>query len=155
MRLNRRDFLSLAASMTAAGFVSKSLYGFVPEHNWEKYDFGGGPKVKDRLNQGPFPTYPPEQVVPGSDVVMATTPSQRVLNNFGMGLVTYVCDEAGPPKKTGVSVEELIDELAVLDLTHKLYIRLDWKDIQSKPGNLNFCPHWDAAFKSAKNTTKR
>jgi len=155
MRLYRRDFLSLAASMTAAGFVSKSLYGFVPEHNWEKYDFGGGPKVKDRLNQGPFPTYPPEQVVPGSDVVMATTPSQRVLNNFGMGLVTYVCDEAGPPKKTGVSVEELIDELAALDLTHKLYIRLDWKDIQSKPGNLNFCPHWDAAFKSAKKYNKK
>ncbi len=149
MHLNRRDFLNLAAGVTAAGIAGKSLYGFVPAHNWENYDFGGGPGVTDRLNQGPFPIYPPEEVVSGSHVVMATTPSPRVLHNYGMGLVTYICDEAGPPQKKGVNVEKLIEELAAMEITQKLYIRLDWKDIQAKPGDLNFCRHWEAAFKSA------
>ena len=31
--------------------------------------------MRNRLNQGPFPHCPPEEVLPGSDVVMATTPS--------------------------------------------------------------------------------
>ncbi len=155
MHLNRRDFLNLTAGLTAAGFAGKTIYGFVPAHNWEGYNFGKGPVVKDRLNQGPFPMYPPEEVVPGSHVVMATTSSQKVLNNFGMGLVTYVCDEAGPPQKEGIAVEQLIEELAALDLTQKLYVRLDWKDIQSKPGDLAFCPHWKAAFKAAERYNKR
>ena len=51
--------------------------------------------MKDRLYQGPFPQYPPEQVLPGSEVVMATTPSREVVPGYGMGLVTYVTGDFG------------------------------------------------------------
>ena len=40
--------------------MAPALQAWVPSHNWEKYDFGGGPQVKDRLYQGPFPQYEPE-----------------------------------------------------------------------------------------------
>lgn len=70
---------------------------FVPAHMQEKFDFGSGPIVKDRLNQGPFPIYPPEEVVPDSPVVMVTTPSKEIGLNFGMGLVADVSGDIGPP----------------------------------------------------------
>ncbi|HVN82858.1 MAG TPA: twin-arginine translocation signal domain-containing protein, partial [Terriglobia bacterium] len=65
--MNRRGFLRTGGLVGLMGSTGgKQVLGFVPAHNWEKYDFGSGPFVKDRLNQGPFPQYPPEEVVPGS-----------------------------------------------------------------------------------------
>ena len=64
-------------------------------HNFDRYDFGAGPPVTDRLYQGPFPT----ERFAGWQVVMATTASREVIPGFGMGLVTYLCDEVGPPAK--------------------------------------------------------
>ena len=64
-------------------------------HNWGKYDFGSGPQVADRLNQGPFPQYPPDAVIPSDDVVMTTTPSEDVVPNYGKGLVTYITADSG------------------------------------------------------------
>ncbi len=49
----------------------------IPEHNWEKYDWGPGPAVPDRLYQGRFPQYGPSAVVPDSDVSMITSPSPK------------------------------------------------------------------------------
>ena len=43
----RRTFLKTGAFGAAAAYV--------PPHNFDKYDFGGGPAIQDRLNQGPFP----------------------------------------------------------------------------------------------------
>ena len=45
--------------------------------------------MQDRLNQGPFPA----DLYPSWNVVMALTPSDEVVPNFGMGLITYLCDE--------------------------------------------------------------
>jgi len=87
--MNRRDFLEAGGLAAAAvGLRGREASAFVPAHNWDKYDFGLGPTISDRLNQGPFPQYPPEAVFPGGDVVMATTPSRDVVPNFGKGLVT-------------------------------------------------------------------
>jgi hypothetical protein len=75
--MNRRTFLKAAsATGLASGLSSPAAFGYIPEHNWEKYDWGNGPDVKDRLQQGPFPQYGPAAVVPDSDVVMVTTPSK-------------------------------------------------------------------------------
>jgi hypothetical protein len=94
--MKRRTFLQAGAAATAAaGFGSPRADARIPAHNWDGYDFGAGPPVQDRLYQGPFPQYLPESYVPGSFVVSSTTPSKDVVPNFGMGLVTYVCDEAG------------------------------------------------------------
>jgi hypothetical protein len=64
------------------GFAN--AFRLIPAHNWEQYDFDSGPEVKDRLKQGPFPVYPPKEVVtPGSDVAITTTPSKEIVDNLG------------------------------------------------------------------------
>ena len=127
------------------------VMGYVLPHNWDRYDFGAGPPVQDRLNQGPFPY----ELVPGWEVVMATTPSDEVVPNFGMGLVTYVCDEIGPPRKEGESLAQSIENLAKIPLGDKLYMRLNWKDVQQCPGRLDLCEHWKLAFEMAQRYDKR
>ena len=83
--MKRRDFLyTIGAATAAASLKPRAARAFVPSHNWERHDFGPGPAVADRLYQGPFPQYLPEQVVPGSSVVMTTTPSSEIVPNYGM-----------------------------------------------------------------------
>lgn len=110
-----------------------------------------GPTVDDRLFQGPFPV----DEVPGWGVVMTTTPSDRVLDNFGMGLVTYTIDEAGPPSVNGESLAESIEKLAKIPLGQKLYLRVNWKDLQDKPGELTPSKAWRLAFEMAEKYDKR
>ncbi len=65
MKMNRRTFLkSSALSALLSGIGIKTARAFIPEHNWENYDFGNGPTVKDRLYQGPFPQYPRGKLFP-------------------------------------------------------------------------------------------
>ena len=88
--MNRRNFLkSAAATGLAVGLLRSSANASVPEHNWDKYDWGSGPAVPDRLYQGPFPQYGPSAVVPDSDVSMITSPSRDIVRNYGMGLIVY------------------------------------------------------------------
>jgi len=94
----------------AAG-LAPAARAYIPEHNWEKYDWGSGPEVKDRLYQGPFPQYPPAAVVPDSDVVMVTTPSKDIVPNYGMGLVVYVSGDTGPPRLPGETLEKSLEDL--------------------------------------------
>ena len=153
--MKRRNFLKNTALTLFLGSGVKTAKGFVPAHNWERYPFGSGPAITDRLNQGPFPTYPPEAVVPGSEVVMATTPSEKILSNFGMGLVTYLCDEAGPAHRGGERLAESLEKLVRLPLGNKLYLRVNWRDIQKQPGRLEFCDHWNISFDLARKYNKR
>lgn len=157
--MDRRDFIQKSIFATgAAGIVGSTgikAGSFVPAHNWDGYDFGSGPAITNRLNQGPFPTYKPEQVVPGSDVIMATTPSKVKVPNYGMGLTTYLCDEAGPARKENESLKTSLEKLIKLPLSDVLYIRLDWRDIQSKAGKLDLCDHWKIAFDLAEQYNKR
>lgn len=156
MRINRRKFLKAGgATIIAAGLGLTKLRGFIPAHNWDRYDFGPGPVVKDRLNQGPFPMYKPEEVVPGSDVVMGTTSSKKLIHNFGMGLVVYLCDEVGPPKIKGKSLEKAMEDLVKIPFASKIYIRVDWRDVQTKQGKLDLCEHWKIAFELARQYKKR
>jgi len=77
--VNRRRLLQLAAAAAGAASAPRAAPAFVPAHGWDGYDWGTAPEVPDRLNQGPFPQYPPEEVLPGSEVVMATTPAFAAL----------------------------------------------------------------------------
>jgi len=154
--MNRRNFFQKSAlASLAAGVLPASANAFVPAHNWDGYDFGAGPAITGRLNQGPFPTYKPEDVVPGAEVIMATTPSKKRVPNYGMGLTTYLCDEMGPAKKENEPLEKSLEKLVTFPLTDLLYLRVDWRDIQSKPGRLDFCNHWKIAFDLAKQYGKR
>jgi hypothetical protein len=64
--MNRRTFLRVGAAAGAgAGLAARSASArapaFVPAHRWDGYDWGTAPPVPDRLNQGPFPQYPPRR----------------------------------------------------------------------------------------------
>ena len=67
--------------------------------------------VTDRLNQGPFPQYPPDAVIPTDDVVMTTTPSEDVVPNYGKGLVTYITADSGTEEIKSDNIPQAIEEL--------------------------------------------
>jgi hypothetical protein len=155
-QVKRRSFIKTTGVVGfLAGVSWNNTSARIPPHNWQNYDFGSPPEVEDRLYQGPFSAYGPDATAPGADVVMATTPSKLPVPNYGMGLVTYICDEAGPPKIAGESLEESVDKLARFALGNVLYLRVDWRDIQKKPGRLDFPDHWKITFEKAKKYNKR
>ena len=152
--MNRRRLLKLGAAGLGVAAARPSL-GFVPAHNWAGYDWGTAPPVADRLDQGPFPQYAPEEVLPGSEVVMATTPSRDVVPNFGMGLVTYVTGDFGGATFRGLDMEREIEAFAALPLGQKLYVRPTWRELQKRPGRLDPDPYWRATLAMAKQYGKR
>jgi hypothetical protein len=154
--MERRSFLKTAGAIAiGAQAASSNLFGFIPAHNWEKYDFGAGPVVTDRLNQGPFPMYEPEVVVPNSDVVMSTIPSNNIINNFGMGLTVYISGDIGPPRIKGEKLEKSIEDLVKIPFVQKLYIRPNWREIQKQYSKLDFPDYWKITFDLAKQYSKR
>src|SRR3954463_13238741 len=149
--MQRRSFLKAGGAITLAGLGSRSLFAHVPAHNFDKYDFGSGPAVSDRLYQGPFSA----DDYPSWNVVMGLTASRDVVPNYGMGLITYVCDEVGPAKKDGETPAQSIEKIVALPLGTKLYTRVKWKDVQQRPGRLDVCEHWKLTFELAKRYQKR
>jgi hypothetical protein len=146
--MRRRDFLKAGGG---AALLTGTVAHSAAVHNFEGFDFGPGPLAADRLYQGPFPS----DRFSGWQVVMATTASKEIVPGFGMGLVTYLCDEVGPPSKPGESLEKSLEDLAQFPLGTKLYLRVNWRDVQRKPGRLDLCEHWKIAFDLAKRYDKR
>lgn len=154
--MKRRSFISQSVLVGLfAGIAPSFAKNKVPPHNWDGHNFGPPPSVTNRLNQGPFYNYGPEANAPGAEVVMTTTPSKNKVRNFGMGMVTYICDEVGPPKVKGEKLRDSIEKLAKWPLGDILYIRVDWRDIQKEPGKLEFPEHWNLTFEMAKKYGKR
>jgi len=153
--VNRRQFLRSGAAGVGAGMAARSAAAFVPAHRWDGYDWGTSPPVLDRLNQGPFPQYPPEEVLPGSEVVMATTPSKEIVPGYGMGLVAYVTGDVGAETFKGVDAEKAIDALAAIPFGQKLYVRPTWRELQKRPGRLDPDDYWKTTFAAAREHGKR
>jgi hypothetical protein len=154
--VNRRQLLGAAAAGVLAAAAPRAARGFVPAHRWDGYDWGTAPAVRDRLNQGPFPQYPPEEVLPGgSEVVMATTPSREVVPGYGMGLVTYITGDFGAETFRGVDMERAIEALAELPIGQKLYLRPTWRELQKRPGRLDPDEYWKVTFAMARHFGKR
>ncbi|MDR3572309.1 MAG: hypothetical protein P4L50_00470, partial [Anaerolineaceae bacterium] len=141
--MRRRDFMKTGVLGAAASYI--------PPHNFDKYDFGSGPAIANRLHQGPFPA----DLYPSWTVVMALTPSDEVVHNYGAGLVTYLCDEVGLLQPDGISLEAALRQLADFSLGTNLYIRVNWKDLQQKPGRLDPSEIWRTSFALAKEHAKR
>lgn len=148
--MQRRDFLKNGALLAGAcGVMPGRVRADVPDHRWENYDFGSGPRVPNRLNQGPFGVSQDQ----GWFTIFATEPSTKHIRNFGTGLVGYTWEENGPA--LGVqcgreTIEEGVEKLASLPFMDVLYIRCDWRDVQSKAGSLDLNPVWNATFDAAK-----
>ncbi len=154
--MRRRDFLkSSLAVAVAAELGTGKAQAFVPAHNWDKYDFGSGPPVSDRLNQGPFPQYPPEALIPTDDVVMTTTPSDEVVPNYGKGLITYITADMGTDEIKSDNIPRAIEELVKFPLGQQLYIRPTWREVQPRPGRLEMPDYLKLVFDLAKKNNKR
>ena len=154
--MDRREFLRTAGvTGVAGGITGGPARAFVPAHNWDKYDFGSGPPITDRLNQGPFPQYPPEEVVPGSSVVMATTPSKEIVASFGRGLITYITADMGRAEIQSDNIPQAIEDLVRVPLGQKLYLRPTWREVQPRPGRLEFPDYWKLTFDLAAKHGKR
>src|ERR1700743_1703564 len=154
--MQRRDFLkSTVAAAVAAELGLGKAQAKVPAHNWGKFDFGSGPQVADRLNQGPFPQYPPDAVIPTDDVVMTTTPSEDAVPNYGMGLVTYVTADSGTEEIKADNIPQAIEDLARFPLGQQLYIRPTWREVQPRPGRLELPDYVKLVFELAKKNDKR
>jgi hypothetical protein len=149
--MQRRSFLKASGIALRAGLAADSLLAKILPHNFDKYDFGGGPAVSDRLYQGPFSA----DDYPSWNVVMALTASHDVVPNYGMGLITYVCDEVGPARTDGETLAQSIESVVKLPLGTKLYLRVNWKGVQQRPGRLDLCEHWKLTFELAKRLQKR
>ncbi len=129
-------------------------YADVPDHRWDGYDFGPGPRVTNRLNQGPFGVEQDE----GWFTIDSTTPSRELIRNYGLGLVGYTWEESGPSLAARAGKETLeqhVDKLSSLPFVDVLYIRCDWRDVQSKPGRLDLNPIWKLTFDAAKSRNLR
>lgn len=147
--MRRRDFVKTGIALAAAGsFAPRRMLADVPDHQWEGYQFGS-PQVANRLDQGPFGIGQDD----GWFTIFASQPSRNHIRNFGTGLVGYTWEENGPA--LGVlcgreTLEQSVEKMASLPFVDVLYIRCDWRDIQTSPGKLNLSPVWEATFDAAK-----
>ena len=145
--MNRRSFLkSATATGLTVGLLKAGANASIPEHNWDKYDWGPGPAVPDRLYQGPFPQYGPGAVVPDSDVSMITSPSKEIVANYGMGLVAVSLRRHRTAHVPGESQEKTLEDLVKLPFVQKVYLRPNWREVQKQPGRLDFPEWWKIAF---------
>lgn len=146
--MRRREFVKTSLGLTAAGTVASGrIWADVPDHLWEDYKFA--PPVSNRLDQGPFGIEQDE----GWFTIFVTDPSREHIRNFGTGLVGYTWEENGPSLRVMCGeqkLEEAVEKMAALPFVDVLYIRCDWRDVQSSPGKLSLSPVWEATFDSAK-----
>jgi hypothetical protein len=148
--MRRRDLLTAAAVAAA----SVDLRADVPTHLWGGYDFGAGPRVTGRLNQGPFAIEQDE----GWFTLAATAPSERAVPNFGLGLVGYAWEESGASlavREGREALEQHVEKMASLPFVDVLYIRCDWRDVQKRPGRLDLSPVWNLTLNAAKRHGRR
>jgi hypothetical protein len=143
----RRQFLKAGAALAAVG--PALARADVRPHLWQGHDFGPGPAVPDRLDQGPFGIEQDE----GWYTIATTTASAARIANPGLGLVGYAWEENGPAlaaREGRQTLEQSVEALAALPFVDVLYIRCDWRDVQSRPGRLELSPVWAAAGDAAR-----
>src|SRR6185369_2453767 len=134
--MDRRNFIKAGAALGLIESVSLTRAQEVPSHNWSGYDFGSGPIAPDRLNQGPFGIEQDE----GWYTILVTSQANKPVKNFGLGLIGYTWEEGGPSLAARAgkeTVEQHVEKMASLPFVDVLYIRCDWRHVQSAPGRLN------------------
>ncbi len=147
--MHRRSFIKAGAAITILNDLSLGKAQDIPAHNWDRYDFGSGPSVPDRLNQGPFGIEQDE----GWYTVLVTSQSNKPVKNYGLGLVGYTWEEAGPSlaaRQSRETLEQHVEKLSILPFVDALYIRCDWRDVQTRPGKLDLHPIFNLTLDAAK-----
>jgi hypothetical protein len=143
--MHRRDLLKGALLLPAVAAAGAD----VPAHLWQGYDFASVPLARDRLNQGPFDVDQDQ----GWQTVLFTTASEKPLRNPGLGLVGYAWEESGPSLAARAgreTLEQHIEKISGLPFVDVLYIRCDWRNVQSRPGKLDLDPVWQLTLDAAR-----
>ena len=152
--MHRRNFIKAGAALSLMSGLSSTQGQEVPSHNWDSYDFGAGPKVSDRLNQGPFGVEQDE----GWYTVHVTSQSSKRIKNYGLGLVGYTWEEGGPSLAARAGKESLqqhVEKMSTLPFVDVLYIRCDWRDVQTRAGKLDLNPVFQLTLDAAKRNNLR
>ena len=134
----RREFIKAGAALSLVSGLASAREEPIPS-----------PPVADRLDQGPFGIEQDE----GWYTVATTTASSAPVRNFGLGLVGYTWEENGPAlavRRGQARLEDAVERLAALPLVDVLYIRCDWRDVQSRPGRLDLAPVWRVTLDAAR-----
>src|SRR3954468_3065324 len=141
--MRRRDLLKSAAvlpALTCLNFASAATGD-------DPISFPQLPR--ERLNQGPFDIEQDE----GWQTILFTTPSEKPLRNPGFGLVGYSWEESGPSLAARAgreTLEQHVEKISSLPFVDVLYIRCDWRNVQSRPGRLDLDPVWRLTLDAAK-----
>lgn len=112
-------------------------------------DYTAAFPIRERLGQGPFDIDQDQ----GWRTALFTTASEKPLRNPGLGLVGYTWEESGPSlavRAGGKTLERQVEEIASLPFVDVLYIRCDWRNVQSRPGRLDLDPVWPLTLDAAK-----
>ena len=118
------------------------------------FDFGVPAPALDRLPQGPFAI----EDDGGWLLAGSSTPDAQYRANPGMGFVGYAWEESGPSLMARAgreTLEQHLSHLLAFPFTDVLYIRCDWRDVQSAPGQLALSPIWEHTFDMARKAGKR
>ena len=154
--LSRRSFLGtgLAAGVCASLPLTDRASTLGPSSPQEPgskavSSFDNFPGPADRLDQGPFDITQDQ----GWRTLAVTTSSKAHIRNFGLGLVGYTWEENGPSlrvRKGLETLEQAVERMASLPFVDVLYIRCDWRDVQSSPGRLDLHPVWHLTIDAAR-----
>jgi hypothetical protein len=139
--IGRRAFLGTG--------VSAAIATGAPAPRWGGCEISPPHTPSDRLDQGPFDIDQDE----GWRTLVTTTPSHAHIRNYGLGFVGYTWEENGPAlgvRKGLETLEESVDRMASLPFVDVLYIRCDWRNVQTGPGRLNLHPVWELTRDAAK-----
>src|SRR5690349_18243549 len=140
--MNRRTMLQSMVALAAAGTAGAAI-------PCSPSDYAPAFTARDRLDQGPFDVEQDE----GWLTALFTTPSEKPIRNPGLGLVGYTWEENGPSlavRSGKRSLEDQVEQIASLPFIDVLYIRCDWRNVQSRAGKLDLDPVWGLTLDAAK-----
>src|SRR5438874_3188382 len=141
--MQRRGVLKGAALLATLGPAAGFAQAFGNQES-------GSPILpRDRLEQGPFDIDQDE----GWLTALFTTPSEKPVRNPGLGLVGYAWEESGPSLAARAgreTLEQHVENISSLPFVDVLYIRCDWRNVQSRPGRLDLDPVWKLTLDAAK-----
>jgi hypothetical protein len=143
MAMRRRDLLKSAIVLPALGHMKSAAsapqFGQIPF----------GQFSSERLDQGPF-DFEQDQ---GWQTILFTTPSEKALSNPGFGLIGYSWEESGPSiaaREGRETLEQHVEKISSLPFVDVLYIRCDWRNVQTRPGRLDLHPVFALTLDAAK-----
>ena len=143
MAMRRRDLLKSAAVLPALAHMKLAASAT------QTSQIPFGQLSPERLDQGPFDIYQDQ----GWQPILFTTPSEKALRNPGFGLIGYSWEESGPSvaaREGRETLEQHVEKISSLPFVDVLYIRCDWRNVQTQPGKLDLNPVFALTLDAAK-----